>query len=318
MSPGIVRRLFEPRQVGARQVPGVGLVVLAAIGAFLLAVIVRSFWVNGGDNLAYWIAGHRLINGLPIYSEAQVAFEPFAYHYPPPLAQVLAPVTLVLPAVPYAAIYRGLLLLALWYLAGRSMLPMLALIAFIPVANSLSVENVEIFMALAIVVGLQRWPWLFAIGSLIKISPGLGIVYFALRRRWRDFLIASLVGAGVTAVSFALDPDLWFAALDSVAGRGGMVGNSLIPVPYGVRAVAGLALTVAGGLLGGRRGELLLVGGITIANPGLSFQGFAVLIAAIPIWKAGPDGLGGAAEAAQRGGRAARSAEVAKPAPSAG
>ena len=318
MPAGAVRRLFEPVLIGSRRYPSIGFVVLAAAGAFLLALIVTSFWMNGGDNLAYWIAGNRLVHGQAIYRLGEVAFAPFAYHYPPPLAQILAPITLVVPAVAYAAIYRGLLLLALWQVAGRSFLPTLALIAFIPVANSLAVENVEIFMALGIVFGLRRWPWLFAIGSLIKVSPGLGLVYLALRRRWRDFVIAALVGAGITVVSFLLDPGLWLAALDSISGRGGIVGNSLIPVPYVVRAIAGLVLTVIGGLLGGRRGELLLVGGITIANPGLSFQGFAVLIAAIPIWKAGPDGLGGAAEAAQRERASGRSIEAAGPQPSGG
>ena len=36
------------------------------------------------------------------------------YHYPPPLAQLLAPFTLVVPAVAYLIVYRALLLLATW------------------------------------------------------------------------------------------------------------------------------------------------------------------------------------------------------------
>jgi Protein of unknown function (DUF2029). len=266
--------------------------LLAAVGASVLAVIVATFWMSPGDNLAYWIAGHRLVTGQPIYPPPEIAFEPFAFHYPPPVAQILGPITLLVPALAYCVIYRGLMLLALWDLAGRRMLKMLALLAFVPVAVAVRIENVELFMAIGIVLGLRRWPWLFTIGGLIKVSPGLGIVYLALQRRWREVGVSVLVGAAIAGVSFVLAPDLWRAWLDAITGRADMIGNSIVPVPYSVRAITGFVLAIVAGSLGRRRGELLLVAGITIANPGLSLQGFAVLAAAIPIWFAGPEGIG--------------------------
>jgi len=266
-------------------------VVLATLGGVLLAVVIGRYWTEAGDDLAYWIAGYRLWHGLPIYVDPSVAFEPFAFHYPPPVAQVLAPIVAVIPAVPFLLAFRALLLLTLWDLAGRRMLDMLALIAFVPVAWSLRVENVELLMAMAVVLGLRRWPWLFSIGALVKVSPGLGLVYFAMRRRWRDVAVSAAIGAAIVGISFILAPDLWPQSLAAIAGRTDAIGNSLVPVPYTVRAAAGFGLAVVAGLVGARRGELLLVGAVTIANPGLSLQGFAVLAAAIPIWRAGPDGL---------------------------
>jgi len=147
------------------------------------------------------------------------------------------------------------------------------------------------------VVGLGRWPWAFSIMAVIKVSPGLGVVYLLLRRRWRDAGIAAAVGAAVVAVSFALDPGLWRAFFEQVAGQAGVAGNSLVPLPYVIRAAFGLGLVIAGGLLGRRNGELLLVAGVTAANPNLALSGFAVLAAAVPIWRAGP---GGIAERARR------------------
>jgi hypothetical protein len=82
-----------------------------------------------------------------------------------------------------------------------------------------------------------------------------------------------------------------------VVGRAAAAGNSLIPLPYVVRALIGLALVIAGGIVGRRTGELLLVAGVTAANPNLALAGFAVLAAAVPIWRAGPDGI---AERARR------------------
>jgi hypothetical protein len=273
------------------------LLALAGLGGVLLVVIIGTFWRQPNDNLAYWIAAERLMAGLPIYATGDAAFQPYAYHYPPPLAQVLAPFTLFIPALVYVIVYRGLLLLTTWDLAGRRMLWMLALIAFIPVAIELRFENVDLFMALAVVLGLGRWPWAFAVMAVIKVSPGLGVVYLALRRRWRDAAIAAAVGGAIVVVSFLLDPSLWRAFFDAVGGQAGASGNSLIPLPYLVRAVIGLGLVVAGGLMGRRNGELLLVAGVTAANPNLALAGFAVLAAVVPIWRAGP---GGIAERARR------------------
>jgi hypothetical protein len=265
---------------------------LALIGGALLAVIAGTYWLGPGDDLAYWLAAQRLVAQAPVYLTGEAAFAPFAYHYPPVLVQTLAPLTYVVSTVGYLLAFRVCELLALWYLAGRRMLPMLALIAFLPVAVELRFENVHLFMALAIVLGLGRWPWLFSVGAVVKLSPGLGIVYLALRRRWRDAAIASILGAVIVGVSYVIDPQLWQAWLGSIQGRADITGNSLLPIPYAARAVAGLALAVAGGVLGRRRGELLLVGAITIANPNLALNGFAVLAAVVPIWRAGPAGLG--------------------------
>jgi hypothetical protein len=68
-------------------------------------------------------------------------------------------------------------------------------------------------------------------------------------------------------------------------------------VPYVARAVIGFGLVVAGGFIGRRNGELLLVAGVTAANPNFTVAGFAVLAAVVPIWMAGP---GGIAERARR------------------
>ena len=266
-------------------------VIIAAIGGALLAITAATFWMNPGDSFAYWIAGERLMGGEPVYATGDAAFAPYAYHYTPPLAQVLAPLTLFVPAVVYLTAFRVLLLLVTWDLAGRRFLPMLALIAFLPVVLELRFENVNLLMAAAIVYGLGRFPWLFSVAAIVKISPGLGIVYLVLRRRWRDALIAITVGTLMVVVSFVLDPRLWGDFIAAVRDQPGSTGNSLVPLPYVVRALIGLALAVAGGMLGRRRGELLLVAAITIANPNLALNGFAVLAAAVPIWFAGPDGL---------------------------
>ena len=85
--------------------------------------------------------------------------------------------------------------------------------------------------------------------GLVKVSPGLGLVYLALQRRWRDVIVSAVLGAGDVGVSYIAAPDLWREWLATITGRADIVGNSLIPVPYLFRAVAGFVLAVDAGLM---------------------------------------------------------------------
>ena len=91
-------RLFtQPMTVGSRTLPPLGLVVLAAIGAMLLVIVAVSRWAVPTDELAYWLGAERLAAGEPLYDLSLPVGSPYAYWYPPPLAQVLAPFTTVVP-----------------------------------------------------------------------------------------------------------------------------------------------------------------------------------------------------------------------------
>ena len=60
----------------------------------------------------------------------------------------------------------------------------------------------------AIVLGM-RWPAAWAFILLTKISPGVGLLWFAVRREWRNLAIALGVTSAIAAVSFVLAPNLW-------------------------------------------------------------------------------------------------------------
>src|SRR5438132_6434831 len=96
-----------------------GLVVLAMVGATLLAFIATTYWGTPSDEHAYWLAGQRLIAGANLYDPAAIGNTPFAYWYPPIVAQAIAPVTAVLPSAVFSAAWIGLLLACLGWLSGR-------------------------------------------------------------------------------------------------------------------------------------------------------------------------------------------------------
>ena len=75
------------------------------------------------------------------------------------------------------------------YLAG----PFTIFVLFtVPVASEINAGNIQLMLALAIVLGF-RWPATWAFVVLTKLTPGIGALWFALRRQWRSFGIA--VGA---------------------------------------------------------------------------------------------------------------------------
>jgi hypothetical protein len=80
----------------------------------------------------------------------------------------------------------------------------LLVLAFPPVALELYHGNIHLLLAAAIGLGL-RYPWTWAFVLLTKVTPGVGLIWFAVRREWRQLGIA----LGVTAdrgLSVALTP----------------------------------------------------------------------------------------------------------------
>jgi hypothetical protein len=275
--------LSAPSTIGGRRYPPIGLLILAAIGATFVLVIAGRSWSGGQDEHAYWLAAQRLLNGQPLYDPTATSVTPYTYWYPPPLAQVLVPIAAILPARAFDIAWVGLQLVCLLWIARWRPLVALALIVFLPVAVELSYSNVHLILAALVVLGLRRWPWAFAIGTAIKIAPGLGILYLLLRRRWRDAAIAVAVGLVILAASVAIGEGTWSSFIATVQSRGPADISGLLPVPYFVRVAVALVVTLFAGLIRPRIGEPLLVVAITIALPTLWLDAFATLIAIVPI-----------------------------------
>jgi len=290
----MVRALFAPVVVGPRRLPSIGLVVLATIGSTLLAIVATTEWRHFNDEHAYWLAGARLAAGLPVYDPSALPDTPYAYWYPPPLAQVLAPLTSLVSGDAFSVMWTALLLACLWWLGGRNPLVGLAFIAFLPVAVELRVRNVHLVIAVLVVLALRR-SWAFWIpAAAIKITPVLGVVYLAAAGRWRDAAKVTMLGTAVLGVSAALGPAAWREFIDVVGARAGTDGGSWLPIPFAVRFAVGVALVVLAGRLVARAtargadqrlGEALLIVALTVANPTLWATALSLLIAIVPLWR---------------------------------
>ena len=79
------------------------LIVLAATGGILLVIVAVNRWGTPSDEHAYWLASQRLLHGEPLYDATATSVTPYAYWYPPFVAQVLAPIAAILPAMAFTA-----------------------------------------------------------------------------------------------------------------------------------------------------------------------------------------------------------------------
>jgi hypothetical protein len=112
---------------------------------------------------------------------------------------------------------------------------------------------------------------------LTKVTPGIGLLWFAVRREWRALGLALTATGLITAFSFALAPGLWFEWLGLLAG------SRQDPLAFGPPLLVRLpvaAIIVIWGARTDRRWAVPV--GAYLALPNLWWHGLAVL-AAIPL-----------------------------------
>jgi Glycosyltransferase family 87 len=213
--------------------------ILAAfilVGILLLALDLTIIGAgNAADAHAYFAA-----TGADPYGQSAVG-EADAYLYSPAFAQALEPIRW-LGWDAFRQIWRTVEVGSLVVLAG----PFAAAMPFMPaVAFEINLGNVQLLLALAIVAGF-RWPAAWAFVLLTKVTPGIGLLWFAVRREWRSLGIALGTTAAIALVSFAFAPDAWSGWLNALLRAVPPPSSSpeLIPLPLAVRLVIAAAITI--------------------------------------------------------------------------
>jgi len=275
---GWLRRLpplsaFETR-------PAIGLA--AAVAAWATIVIASEpwgrLWGTGQDARCYWQAS---LADPYLHSAWN---DPIAYVYSPAFLQLVSPLT-ALPWQPFMAAWTATLLLAVRFLTGRRLLAAGLLFPF--TAMEIAGGNISLLLAVAIVVGF-RWPAVWALVLLTKITPGVGLLWFAVRREWRHLAIAIGATAVIAAGSAIVMPQAWRDWVDVVianAGKGGTWAS--VPIPLWVRLPAAVGLVVWGART--NRPWTVAVSAM-LALPALWYGGLSMLLAVIPLRAAAPRG----------------------------
>ena len=244
----------------------------ATVFAGLFAVVGAHRW-NTLDAHAYWMAWQHPFYSLP-------AGAANAYLYSPAFAQALWPVT-HLPWSAFLALWMAVLTAATVWLI--SPLRVWAIPVFLACVPAIITGNIYPLFAVVVVTGM-RYPAAWALPLLTKVTPGVGLVWFAVRREWRQLFTAVGATAGIVAVSAIFMGGEWTHWMTFMAHQPHAVhasGNSvsglpapslLVRLPLGIAVVAFAART-------DRR--WLLPIGMLCADPMFAWFAF-LLLTAIP------------------------------------
>lgn len=189
----------------------------------------------GQDARAYWEA----VRVFPYGSDAGTYG---AYLYSPAFVQIFGPI-LSLPWQQFLVFWAGVLLAALLVLTGPILFVAALPLAFFEIWGG----NVHLLLALAVVLGF-RWPAAWSFTLLTKVTPGIGLLWFAARREWRSLGIALGFTLVIVAVSWLINPGLWTSWLDLlVREAAGRSSEGDIAIPIGLRLpIAGVLAVYAG------------------------------------------------------------------------
>ncbi len=195
-----------------------------AVASAVFVVAIVSFAARGDPYIGYDAHAYYQAAALddPYRTTINGGFDAagglYEYKYPPPLAQILHPLRVI--GISWPAFLGAWTILLLASLAWMGRRWTLVLLLFPPVLGELWLGNLNILLGLAIVVGM-RYPASWSFILLTKITPGVGLIWFAVRREWRSLAIALVATVAVVGVSFALAPWLWsdFIEASQDAGR---------------------------------------------------------------------------------------------------
>ncbi|MEO8461744.1 MAG: glycosyltransferase family 87 protein [Chloroflexota bacterium] len=205
-----------------------------------------------------------------------------AYFYAPVFTQLLGPLHL-LPWPVFIGLWTLLLSAALVWMTG---LWAGFAILFVPVFVDLSVGNIHLLLAAAVVGGF-RWPWLWSFPLLTKVTPGVGLLWFVVRREWRNLGMAIGATALVSVVSFVVAPGLWFQWVGTLSGAVGQPDHAfIVPVPIAVRLIPAAGLVIWGARTD-RRWTVVVAA--MLALPILWINGLAMLVGVLALV---PDAMG--------------------------
>ena len=204
------------------------------------------------DLWAYWSTN----NGFD-YADARPGVSG-AYIYSPAFAHLIGPLV-ALPFPAFAAVWTALLVAVLGWLSGWRAF-FLGVLA--PVTMSIAIGQVDLLFAAVIVLGF-RYPAVWLLPIITKVTPGVGLVWFAARREWRNLAIGLGATLAVVGVSYLIDPLAW-AGWVSMLLRFELptpANGVYLPVPVWVRLPL-VALLIAWGARTDRRWVLPV--GITL------------------------------------------------------
>ena len=239
--------------------------------AGLISVI--WFWNHGWPTLGYDAYAYWHVDPISPYHYHGAPDELGAFRYSPAAAQMFGLVNWL----PWDAFFWLVLVVSVAALAWMGRWWVVAILGLPPVLYSLWLGNIDVLIAAAIVAGF-RWPAAWAFVLLTKVTPGIGVLWFAVRREWQSLIRAVGITLTIAAVSLLLLPRPWIdwpVALLTIQGQG-----QASDIPIWLR-LAVAALIVLWGARTDRRWSVVVAA--FVADPQFSLRALAILVGIVPL-----------------------------------
>lgn len=264
----------------AKRLPrDIALILLFAAGVIWNLLVVQEIRAYGWgwDSHAYFLAARHL-------NYSSLPNSVGAYLYAPAFAEILRPAAMLLPWPDFAALWSISAALTLAFLLRPLSLPWRVALLYFSLWEVAS-GNVHWLIAVAVAMGFRR-PAFWTIPMLTKALPGLGIVWFAVRKEWRSLGEAILVPAAIVTFSYSVDPRPWHAWVallrESLRHPSGTAVS--IDFPVWIRAAVSLIIIVYAAR--SSRPPLVAVA-VCLASPNWALAAVIVLYA-IPVLSNAP------------------------------
>lgn len=167
------------------------------------------------------------------------------FAYAPPVALLLAPFT-ALPWPLFVGLWYVVLAGALVWLARGRLVDLATLLAFPFVAIDLYHGNIHLLLAAAIALGM-RHPAAWAFVLLTKVTPGIGLLWFVVRREWRSLAVALGATGAIVAMTALILPAQWLAWLQMLTASAGTPPPwPALPIPLWLRLPVAASIVVWG------------------------------------------------------------------------
>jgi hypothetical protein len=179
---------------------------LAALGVVVFHALAFGLWSPGADALIYY--GADLSDPSPGHIFADT------FTYSPAAAWWIQPLQ-ALPFQVFRLLVVAVNMAGLVILIGPTFAAIVLLAQVLPIWLEFQQANVNFAVGAALVLGFARPGW-YALPLLTKVTPGVGLVWFAVRREWRQLAMAVGITLLVALPSLVLHADAWFAFIRSL------------------------------------------------------------------------------------------------------
>jgi len=221
------------------------------------------------DAYAYWV-----VPAADPYRDAIVG-APGAYLYSPAFLQLMTPLR-ALPWPAFVAVWAAILLGAAAYLGGPRVLGL----AIVFAAPEIGGGNITLLLSVAIVLGF-RWPWMWSFVLLSKLTPGIGLLWFAVRRQWGELFVAIVGTVLIVGLSYTISPGAWLDWIAVLERNVGATGTwAAIQIPLAIRLPVAVAVIVWAAR-GDRRWALPI--GCLLAMPVVWYGSLTFLLASVAL-----------------------------------